>query len=243
MTAGAASRCCSGAWRPAASHGPRRSMVSRSEVASRFALACHYRVLTDDPKAFVGLPEVKVGLLPGAGGTQRMPRLIGIANSLPFLLEGTQYFRSGSQEARPRARSRAGGRDRRRGEALAADERQAPCSRGIEGLQDSRRRRVGSAAAAAAFLARTALVAKKTLHNYPAPAAILSCVYEGTHPADRQGARNRVASISATLVTGPVARNLIRTMFVNKGNADKLSVRPRRAPGHKSRSSACLAPA
>ena len=95
-------------------------MVSRWAAASRLCLACHYRVMTDDPKAFVGLPEVKVGLLPGAGGTQRMPRLIGIANSLPFLLEGTQHFRSGSQEARPRARGRAGGRTDRRGEALAA---------------------------------------------------------------------------------------------------------------------------
>jgi 3-hydroxyacyl-CoA dehydrogenase / enoyl-CoA hydratase / 3-hydroxybutyryl-CoA epimerase len=51
-------------------------------------LACHYRVIADDPKAFVGLPEVKVGLLPGGGGTQRMPRLAGIAQSLPYLLEG-----------------------------------------------------------------------------------------------------------------------------------------------------------
>ena len=51
-------------------------------------LACHYRVIADDPKAFVGLPEVKVGLLPGGGGTQRMPRLIGVAQSLPYLLEG-----------------------------------------------------------------------------------------------------------------------------------------------------------
>lgn len=52
------------------------------------ALACHYRVLADDPKAVVGLPEVQVGLLPGAGGTQRLPRLIGIANALPLIGEG-----------------------------------------------------------------------------------------------------------------------------------------------------------
>ncbi len=51
-------------------------------------LACHYRVMADDPKVFVGLPEVKVGLLPGGGGTQRMPRLIGITQALPYLLEG-----------------------------------------------------------------------------------------------------------------------------------------------------------
>src|ERR1700691_3520192 len=52
------------------------------------ALACHYRVVADDPKAVVGLPEVTVGLLPGSGGTQRLPRMIGIEKSLPILLEG-----------------------------------------------------------------------------------------------------------------------------------------------------------
>ena len=51
-------------------------------------LACHYRVILDNPKAVIGLPEVQVGLLPGAGGTQRLPRLIGIRESLPLMLEG-----------------------------------------------------------------------------------------------------------------------------------------------------------
>jgi 3-hydroxyacyl-CoA dehydrogenase/enoyl-CoA hydratase/3-hydroxybutyryl-CoA epimerase len=52
-------------------------------------LACHHRIAADNPKAQLGLPEVKVGLLPGAGGTQRLPRLIGIKAALPLLLEGT----------------------------------------------------------------------------------------------------------------------------------------------------------
>src|SRR5882762_3175308 len=42
------------------------------------ALACNYRIAVDNPKAKFGLPEVKLGLLPGGGGTQRLPRLIGI---------------------------------------------------------------------------------------------------------------------------------------------------------------------
>src|ERR1700676_1931777 len=52
------------------------------------ALAAHHRVMVDDPKAAFGLPESLVGLLPGAGGTQRLPRLIGIEKALPVLLEG-----------------------------------------------------------------------------------------------------------------------------------------------------------
>src|SRR5205085_2832100 len=52
------------------------------------ALACHWRGLVDDPKAVVGFPEVGLGLLPAAGGTQRLPRLIGIEKALGPLLGG-----------------------------------------------------------------------------------------------------------------------------------------------------------
>src|SRR3546814_562238 len=52
------------------------------------ALGCHYRVAIDNPKAQFGLPESKLGLLPGGGGTQRLPRLIGIQAALPLMLEG-----------------------------------------------------------------------------------------------------------------------------------------------------------
>ena len=51
-------------------------------------LASHYRIAAANPKAKVGQPEVKLGLLPGAGGTQRIPRLIGVMNAAPILLEG-----------------------------------------------------------------------------------------------------------------------------------------------------------
>jgi 3-hydroxyacyl-CoA dehydrogenase len=50
------------------------------------ALACHYRVATADTR--IGLPEVKLGILPGAGGTQRLPRLIGLAAALTLITEG-----------------------------------------------------------------------------------------------------------------------------------------------------------
>lgn len=54
------------------------------------ALACHYRVATDNPRTVIGLPEVQLGLLPGSGGTQRLPRLIGIQKALPLILTGKQ---------------------------------------------------------------------------------------------------------------------------------------------------------
>lgn len=59
---------------------------------AELALACHYRILSDDPATRVGFPEVKLGLLPGTGGTQRLPRLIGIQKALPYLLTGKNMY-------------------------------------------------------------------------------------------------------------------------------------------------------
>jgi 3-hydroxyacyl-CoA dehydrogenase/enoyl-CoA hydratase/3-hydroxybutyryl-CoA epimerase len=53
-----------------------------------FALACHYRIATDHPKTQLGLPEVQLGLIPGAGGCQRLPRLIGVRAALDMILTG-----------------------------------------------------------------------------------------------------------------------------------------------------------
>jgi 3-hydroxyacyl-CoA dehydrogenase/enoyl-CoA hydratase/3-hydroxybutyryl-CoA epimerase len=52
------------------------------------ALACNYRIATDHPKTILGLPEVNLGIIPGFGGTQRLPRLIGLANSLKLIMTG-----------------------------------------------------------------------------------------------------------------------------------------------------------
>lgn len=54
------------------------------------ALACHYRIAVDSPKTKLGLPEVKLGLLPGGGGTQRLPRLVGIQKALELMTQGSE---------------------------------------------------------------------------------------------------------------------------------------------------------
>ena len=56
------------------------------------ALACHYRVVTNNPKAVMGLPEVKLGIHPGFGGTQRLPRLISLRSSLDMILTGKNIY-------------------------------------------------------------------------------------------------------------------------------------------------------
>jgi len=56
------------------------------------ALACTYRIATDDPKTFFALPEVKLGLLPAGEGTQRLPRLIGLQAALDMMLTGKNIY-------------------------------------------------------------------------------------------------------------------------------------------------------
>lgn len=66
----------------AAIHGP--ALGGGLELA----LACSMRIVSDSPKTTLGLPEVKLGLIPGAGGTQRLPHLVGIANALDLIMSG-----------------------------------------------------------------------------------------------------------------------------------------------------------
>lgn len=56
------------------------------------ALACSHRVFSSDPKTALGAPEVRIGIMPGFGGTQRLPRLVGIANSLDMVLTGKNVY-------------------------------------------------------------------------------------------------------------------------------------------------------
>jgi 3-hydroxyacyl-CoA dehydrogenase/enoyl-CoA hydratase/3-hydroxybutyryl-CoA epimerase len=193
------------------------------------ALACHYRVLEDGPKAGVGLPEVTIGLLPGGGGTQRVPRLIGIPEALRLITEGRQLAPADAlkkglvHEVAPAAEivERARQWILKGGEGIQLWDRKGFKIPGGAGQT--------SPAAAQAFMAGTALTAKATMRNYPAPVAILSCIYEGTQVPIEHGLRIE-SRYFGKLLAGPVARNLMRTMFVNKGLADKLARRPAGPP-------------
>ena len=193
------------------------------------ALACHHRVMADDPKAGVGLPEVTIGLLPGAGGTQRVPRLVGVTEALKLITEGRQL--------RPPEALRKGLVNELAPPNEIVERARQWILKGGEAVQpwDKKGFRVpggagqGSPAAVQTFMAGTALAAKSTMRNYPAALAILSCVYEGTQlPIDAGLAIE--SKYFGQLLAGPVARNLMRTMFVNKGLADKLSRRPAGPP-------------
>lgn len=192
-------------------------------------LACHYRVLSDDPRAAVGLPEVNVGLLPGAGGTQRLPRLIGIPKALPLLLQGKQVKPEQAlemgivHELAPAEQLL----ERARAWLQTNPSPEQPWDRKGFKVPGG----VGPMAphASESFVAGNALTANATQGNYPAPLTILSCVYEGTQLPIDAGLRVE-SKYFGKLMSGSVARNLIRTMFVNKGAADKLQGRPEGIP-------------
>jgi 3-hydroxyacyl-CoA dehydrogenase/enoyl-CoA hydratase/3-hydroxybutyryl-CoA epimerase len=190
------------------------------------SLACHYRVVADDPKIQLSQPEVKVGLMPGGGGTQRLPRLMGIQASAPYLLQGKSLS---PQEALgfgvvnevvpldqllPAAKKWL----MEKGDPVAAWDKKGFKVPGGAGAMDPRSVQV--------FIAGAAMVQKETLRNYPAALAILSAVYEGTQiPMDQ--ALKVESRYFASLLLEPTAGNMIRTLFINKGAADKLVRRPK----------------
>ena len=158
------------------------------------ALACHWRLATDSPKTVLGLPEVQLGLLPGGGGTWRLPRLLGVQTALDMLLTGKTLRAAkakrvglvdqltipfGLQEAAVTACKRL----------ISGELKRVP----REARQDTQEKLVEAAlednAAGRALLFRQAraTVMEKTLGLYPAPLAILDVVEHGQSHGDAAG--------------------------------------------------------
>jgi 3-hydroxyacyl-CoA dehydrogenase / enoyl-CoA hydratase / 3-hydroxybutyryl-CoA epimerase len=180
------------------------------------ALAAHYRIMVDDPKVALGLPESLVGLLPGGGGTQRLPRLIGIERSLPVLLEGARL--SGQ------AAAAAGVVDRlvAAGEEVAAAERWVLANAATSQPWDRPGWRQADADRATAIIDRKrAGVLAESLGHYPAPLAILDCVAQGL-PQRFDDAIRTEMKIFSKLIQRREPRNMIRTLFLGRLDHDRL---------------------
>lgn len=171
------------------------------------ALAAHYRVLVNDPKVAMGLPESLVGLLPGAGGTQRLSRLIGVEAALPVLLEGARLWGSAALDAGLVDRLVLAGAEIAAAEAwiLSASDPAARWDRA--NWKDT----------AAPSLVKQRAVADP--HN-PALAAILDCVEFG-YPQCFDGAIRSEMAIFARLIQRPEPRNMIQTLFLGKTDYDR----------------------
>lgn len=192
-----------------------------------FTLACHYRVVADNPKIQLGLPEVMVGLFPGAGGTQRLPRLMGVQPALMYLLQGKNMS---PQEALGLGVVNAVVPADQVVQA-AKDWVKANPTKSVQPWDEKSFKFPGGVGQfnpgfAQTFMAGTAMTAKQTNHNMNAPIAILSAVYEGSQlPMDR--ALRLESKYMAKLVSDPQAGNMIRSLFVSKQAAEKGARRPK----------------
>lgn len=203
-------------------------------------LACHHRIALTNPKTQLGLVEVTIGLLPGAGGTQRLPRMLGMQTALPLMLEGKKL---GVQEAKaigmiddiasnpaellqkakdwitanPKPVKPWDEIDRKTGRIVGKDNFKVPGGN------------VQTPVGVQTFSAGTAMMMEKTRGNYPAPLEIMACVYEGL-----QVNIDRALLIEARhfvkVATSKVARSLIQTMFLGMNEANKGASRPKNIP-------------
>ncbi len=187
------------------------------------ALACHYRVALDDPKAKFGLPEVKLGLLPGGGGTQRLPRLIGIQAALQPMLEGKEFSASAAKAAgfiNELASDKA--------DLLAKAKAWASANpKAIQPWDDKKFKFPGGdsrhPAIVQLFAIAPSMTHAKTQGNYPAADNILSCVFEGC-AVDFDNACRIESRYFADLVVSQVSKNMIGTLWfqlnaINKGKS------------------------
>ncbi|MBK9594719.1 MAG: enoyl-CoA hydratase/isomerase family protein [Rhodocyclales bacterium] len=199
------------------------------------ALACHYRVAADNPKARFGFPEVTLGLLPGAGGTQRAPRLMGIQAALLFLTEGKRIKAAEAQKQGLIHAVVPAGKEREAARAWLLE----AAAKGGKTLQpwDQKGFRIPGGGVMTpsgmqTFMAGNAMLREKTHDNYPAPKHILSCVFEGMQTDIDTGLAIETRYF-VNLVRSPVAKNMIRSLFFFMQEANKLARRPKDVPPQK----------
>jgi fatty acid oxidation complex alpha subunit len=177
------------------------------------ALACHYRICTEHPKTVMGQPEVMLGLLPAGGGTQRLPRLVGLQNALDMMLTG--------KNIRPRKAKRMGLVDAvtaphgLREAAIKAARELADGTRKHE-QRDKSAQDVALednfAGRAVVFRQARAQVMSKTLGNYPAPLAILDTVEIGLSKGYKRGLEEEARRFGELAMT-PEAKSLMSLFF------------------------------
>ena len=192
------------------------------------ALACHYRVASDDAKTRLGLPEIKIGLFPGAGGTQRVARMLQPADALQFLLKGDQLKVDRAKAMKlidalvPEADLIKAAKDWIKSGGKA----KAPWD--TEGFRLPGGP-VYSKAGMMTFPAANAIYRRETYDNYPAARAILQVVYEGLQlPIDT--ALRVESRWFAKILRSPEAAAMIRTLFVSMQDLNKGARRPANEP-------------
>ncbi len=189
------------------------------------AMACHERVCTDNSKTKLGLPEVQLGVLPGSGGTQRMPRLTGIATALDLMLTGKQLNARRAKkvglvdEVVPVANLMVAAEKR-----LLAMAEKGRWSKSCDDRPVSWKGALSSSGAQELALESNSFGRKiifdkarktvkgKTKGNYPAPLKIIECIEMGAEHGFEKGLEVE-ARYFGELVMTPVAAQLMSIFF------------------------------
>jgi 3-hydroxyacyl-CoA dehydrogenase/enoyl-CoA hydratase/3-hydroxybutyryl-CoA epimerase len=196
--------------------------------AFELALACHHRIAADNPKTRVGLPEIKVGLFPGAGGTQRVARILQPADALQLLLKGEQLRLDRAKAMKlidnvvPADQLIPTAKDWVKANPRA----KAPWD--VEGFKLPGGR-VYSQAGMMVFPPANAIYRRETYDNYPAARAIMQCVYEGLQLPMDLALRVESRWFAKTL-RSPEAAAMIRSLFVSLQELNKGARRPAHVP-------------
>lgn len=176
------------------------------------ALACHYRIATETKKTVLSVPEVQLGLLPGAGGTQRLPRLVGLQNSLTMMLTGQQIKPSKAQRmglidqiCDPFALENA---------AISAAQQLADGSLKRKNRKTSPADKILETKVGRSIAIKKAreMATKKGGGHYPATDMIIDCVETGLNKGFEQGIEMEASNFAKLGMTS-VAKSLMSIFF------------------------------
>ena len=196
-------------------------------IGLELPLACHRIIAADNPKAKIGLPEIMVGIFPGAGGTTRLVRKLGAMMAAPFLLEG--------KLSDPKGAKAAGLID----EVVAPEDLLARAKDWILAAKDTDLVKPWDAkgykmpggapyhpAGFMTFVGASAMVHGKTMGVYPAAKALLAAVYEGALVPFDTALKIEARQFTSVLMN-PSSGAMIRSLFINKEALEKGANRPK----------------
>jgi 3-hydroxyacyl-CoA dehydrogenase/enoyl-CoA hydratase/3-hydroxybutyryl-CoA epimerase len=195
-------------------------------IGTEIGLACHRRFAADQPRTRIGLPEILVGLFPGAGGTTRVSRMLGLMGAAPILLEGKMLSAKAARSAGLIDEVTAPDELLAKAKAwvLAATEADIVKPWDAKGFKFP-----GGApyhpAGFMAFVGANAMVHGKTQGVYPAAKAMLSAIYEGAQVPFDTAIRIEARWFTSVLMN-PSSAAMIRSLFLNKQALEKGAVRP-----------------
>ena len=193
-------------------------------IGFEIPLACHRIFAADNPKAKIGLPEIMVGIFPGAGGTTRLSRKLGAMAASPFLLEG--------KLSDPKKAKSAGLIDEVSEDPLADAKAWVLAASPADIVKpwDAKGYKMpGGApyhpAGFMNFVGASAMINGKTQGAFPAAKALLSAVYEGAL-VDFDTALKIEARWFTSVILNPSSGAMIRSLFLNKEALEKGANRP-----------------